>query len=146
MTERQSNVLPGSSVLAPLKPRPAASPTPPSNSTPKQATREPGKKATADRFASINDFIDVTMRGLTRNESAVWLVLWRDTRNGTARTGQTDIAKRAGISRRTVIRTISRLGTKGLLTIIHRGGLNSGVNVYRVQPLIKSPEVRVPNP
>jgi len=83
----------------------------------------------------LNTFIDVSLRTLRRNEIAVWLVLYRDTKDGTARTSQTDIARRAGITKRTVIRIIGRLERQGLLRIIRRGGINSGPSTYRVQPL-----------
>ena len=92
-----------------------------------------------DRFATINAFVDFTLAKRTRNEAAVWLVLWRDTKDGTTRTAQTDIARRAGINRRTVIRILGKLESTGLLRIVHRGGFNRGMNVYRVLPLAKPP-------
>ena len=39
-----------------------------------------------DRFGTINAFVDFAPVSLTRNEVAVWLVLWRDEKNGTVRT------------------------------------------------------------
>ena len=77
-------------------------------------------------FATINAFVDFTLAKRTRNEAAVWLVLWRDTKDGTTRTAQTDIARRAGINRRTVIRILDKLESTGLLRIVHRGGFNRG--------------------
>ena len=133
-TNGRPPVLPGCSVLPPMEPprtRPA------SNS---KAGNKPKRTAGAgDRFATINAFVDFTLGGLTRNEAAVWLVLWRDTKDGTARTAQTDIARRAGINRRTVIRILGKLESTGLLRIVHRGGFNRGMNVYRVLPLAKPP-------
>ena len=117
----------------PLNPRPAT----PANGKPGDKPKRP--KETGDRFATINAFVDFTLGGLTRNEAAVWLVLWRDTKAGTARTAQSDIARRAGIGRRTVVRMIDSLTTKGLLRTVHQGGLNRGMNVYRVLPLAKPP-------
>ena len=114
-----------------MNPRPATA-----NNAPKD---KPKKRATAERFGVINAFVDFTFRSLTRNETAVWLVLWRDTKGGTARTSQTDLARRAGIGRRTAVRIINKLESKGLLRIVHRGGLNRGMNVYRVLPLEKPP-------
>ena len=124
--------LPGCSVLPPMNPRPATA----NNS---KAEKPKRTKATAERFAVINAFVDFTFRSLTRNETAVWLVLWRDTKGGTARTSQTDLARRAGIGRRTAVRIINKLESKGLLRIVHRGGLNRGMNVYRVLPLERPP-------
>ena len=117
----------------PLTPRPA----PTANGKAGEKPKRP--KGTGDRFTTINAFVDFTLGGLTRNEAAVWLVLWRDTKDGTARTAQSDIARRAGIGRRTVVRMIDSLTTKGLLRTVHQGGLNRGMNVYRVLPLAKPP-------
>ena len=90
---------------------------------------------TAGRFALLNSFVDFAMGGLNRADMAVWLVLYRDTKDGIARTGQTDIARRAGVSIRTVKRAIQRLERVGLVTVVRRGGLNLGVSSYRVRPL-----------
>jgi DNA-binding MarR family transcriptional regulator len=94
-------------------------------------------RRTADRFALLNSFVDFTLADLSRSDIAVWMVLYRDTKNGTARTSQADIARRAGISCRTVIRAIGRLEKRGLLVISHRGGLNRGTSCYRISPLEK---------
>ena len=117
----------------PLTPRPAT----PTNG---KITEKPKRqKETGERFTTINAFVDFTLAGLTRNEAAVWLVLWRDTKVGTARTAQSDIARRAGVNRRTVIRILGKLESTGLLLTVHRGGFNRGMNVYRVLPLAKPP-------
>ena len=123
----------GCEVLPPMNPRPA------STTTSKTAEKPKRPKETGERFTTINAFVDFTLAGLTRNEAAVWLVLWRDTRSGTARTAQSDIARRAGINRRTVIRILGKLESTGLLRTVHRGGFNRGMNVYRVLPLAKPP-------
>ena len=135
-TNGRPPVLPGCSVLPPMEPpRPR-----PASATNGKGTEKPKRpKGTGDRFAIFNAFVDFTLGGLTRNETAVWLVLWRDTKDGTARTAQTDIARRAGINRRTVIRILGKLESTGLLRIVHRGGFNRGMNVYRVLPLAKPP-------
>ncbi len=75
------------------------------------------------------------MGELSRAEALAWLVLYRDTRNGTARTSAADVARRIGASRRTVIGAIGRLRKRGLLTLVYRGGLNRGPSIYRVHPL-----------
>lgn len=127
-------ILPGCMVLPPMEP---PRPRPTSNNG--KAEKPKRTKQTAERFGTINAFVDFTLGSLTRNQMAVWLVLWRDTKDGTARTAQTDIARRAGIGRRTVVRIIDRLASKGLLRTVHRGGLNRGMNVYRVLPLERPP-------
>jgi hypothetical protein len=96
--------------------------------------KEKGK--TANRFRVINNFADFTLAGLDRAEMAVWLILWRDTRpDGLARTAQTDLARRAGCSTRSVRRALKSLQKAGLLLLAHQGGLNRGLSVYRVKPL-----------
>ncbi len=101
---------------------------------PKRKSRH-GK--TADRFAVLNNFVDFTIQSLTRNEIAVWLVLYRDTRSDIASTSQQDIARRAGIHRRTVCRALKRLEKLGLVRIVYHGGLNQGISKYRIRPLPK---------
>jgi predicted DNA-binding transcriptional regulator len=89
-----------------------------------------------DRFAVLNAFVDCTLAGLTRNEITVWLVLYRDTKpDGTARTGQTDIARRAGISARSVRRGIDGLRQRGLVKRVYQGGIGRGASAYRIRSL-----------
>jgi hypothetical protein len=87
------------------------------------------------RFAVLNAFVDFTLRGLSRAEMAVWLILYRDTREGLARTAVSDIARRAGCNRGTVFRAIGELKWRGLLTVLRRGGLGRGSSRYRVHAL-----------
>lgn len=93
------------------------------------------RKRTANRFATLNQFIDETLATLCRGDIAVWLILYRDTRNGTARTSQADIARRSGLSVRGVAKAMRRLEKRGLLRVVYRGGLNRGASRYRVLPL-----------
>lgn len=123
--------LPGCSVLPPMNPRPATA-----NNSPKD---KPKKRATGDRFATINSFVDCSLAELSRSEALTWFVLWRDTKDGTVRTSAADIARRIGCSRRAVTDALAGLRKRGLLTLIYRGGMNQGVSVHRVQPLAKPP-------
>lgn len=91
--------------------------------------------ATRGRFGVLNSFVDVTMRSLRGAALEVWLVLFRDVRDGVATTSHSRIATRTGRSRRTVIRAIKKLEAAGLVDVIHRGGLNAGTNHYRVNAL-----------
>ena len=112
-------VLPGATMLPPL----AAAPAQPRGTPP-----------AAGRFGEVNAFADATLRALSRAEIAVWLVLWRDTRpNGLARTGQEDIARRAGCDARTVRRAIGQLAARRLLTVVRTGRIGTGPSVYRVR-------------
>jgi hypothetical protein len=93
------------------------------------------KRRSALRFETLNAFIDRGMRHLSPHESAVWFVLFRDTKpDGTARTGIDDIAERAGIGRRTVLRSIKSMEHKRMLQTLRKGGLNVGPSTYRLFP------------
>ena len=94
-------------------------------------------RRTGDRFAVLNAFVDFTAGTLNRGEILVWLVLYRDTKNGTAATSQADIARRTGLCKRTVQLATQRLEAAGLLKRVHRGGLRRGTSRYRVFGLRK---------
>lgn len=121
--------LPGASVLPPM------SIPNQDNETSKPKGRKPSHKATRDRFAVLNEFVDLSLQRLTKAEIGTWLVLYRDTRNGTAKTSQAYIAKRLGVSSRSVRNAISKLAALGLLVVVYQGGLNKGLSVYRVASL-----------
>lgn len=105
---------------------------PPSQTPPKQSTKATTKKASANRFEVLNRFVDWSMADLTRAEIAVWLILFRDTRDGIAKTSQTDIANRGGLSRQHVSRAIQGLKKRGLLKVVYQGAFRRGVSWYRV--------------
>jgi hypothetical protein len=95
--------------------------------------RAKGKRSSAGRFHSLNAFVDVALRDLTRAELAVWLILWRDTKpDGLARTSQGDMARRAGCDARTVRRALAKLQSSGLVRVVSAGGLPRRLTVYRV--------------
>lgn len=139
---------PGVRSLPPMKPRPVAGRAATNGSgraasgagkdTTSGKTSEPKRKAATDRFGVLNAFVDCSLAGLSRSEIAVWLVLYRDTRDGTVRTSQENIAKRAGTSLRHVKKAIAGLKAAGLLSVVFQGGLNKGPSRYRVEPLLRS--------
>jgi hypothetical protein len=95
-----------------------------------------GKRASAGRFLCINAFIDATMALLTPAERACWIILWRDTKpNGLAETSQMSMARRAGVSDRSIRTALRGLEQRGLATVVHRGSLRRGASAYRVHPL-----------
>jgi hypothetical protein len=99
------------------------------------------RSSRSERFAALNAFVDfgIADAGLTPAEALVWLVLFRDTKDtGTARTGQADIARRAGLDVRTVRRAVASLAAKGLLQTVRRGRLNAGPSVCRVRPTARA--------
>ena len=109
---------------------------PPDRGKPK-GKREGGKAKAGERFAVLNAFVDFALADLSRGEVAVWLVLYRDTRDGTARTSYDDLARRAGLNRRNVGRALRGLERRGLLKVVHRGGLRRGASRYCVLGLPK---------
>jgi DNA-binding MarR family transcriptional regulator len=92
-------------------------------------------KAVGERFRTLNAFVDFSLAGLSRADIAVWLTLYRDTREGIAHTAYNDLARRAGLNRRNVGRAIRRLEKLGLLEVVRRGGLRRGPSSYRCRPL-----------
>jgi DNA-binding transcriptional ArsR family regulator len=97
--------------------------------------RRTTKRRSSLRFEVLNAFVDEGMKRLTPHEAVVWLVLFRDTKpDGIARTAVDDIARRAGIGRRTVLRALKRLEGLRMVKVVRRGGLNRGASSYRVFP------------
>lgn len=99
------------------------------------------KRGVRDRFAVLNNFVDFTAGSLPRSEVLVWLVLYRDTRDGIAATSQDDIVRRTHLARRTVQMAIKKLESAGLVKIAYRGGLRRGVSRYRVFPITKQEQM-----
>jgi hypothetical protein len=126
-------IIPPGKTLAPLEPEPDETPASPPR------RRVPRKRHTADRFGAINSFVDVTLRSLTRTEALVWVVLWRDTRHGLARTSYAGLARTSGCRRATVGIALRSLREKGLLEVVRRGGKGQGSNVYRLRSVVEGP-------
>jgi hypothetical protein len=124
-------ILDGCAVLPPMDPPRET----PSRCRAGKASKPKGKPG--DRFAVLNAFVDFALSALSRRDIAVWLVLYRDTRDGTARTSYDDLARRAGLNRRNVARAVRRLEQLGLLKVVYRGGLRRGPSRYRVRALPK---------
>jgi predicted DNA-binding transcriptional regulator len=126
--------LPGCTVLPPMENgrvrRDQPTTDPPDKTEPKEKAN---RRKAGDRFRILNAFADFTLAGLNRNEIAVWLLLWRDTRDGTARTSQADLARRAGVSDRTIRTTLRSLSSKQLLRVVRRGGIGRGASAYRIR-------------
>jgi DNA-binding transcriptional ArsR family regulator len=102
---------------------------------PSRAKARPKGKPAGERFKTLNGFVDFTLADLSRAEIAVWLILYRDTRDGTARTGYDDLARRAGLNRRNVGRALRRLEERRLVQVVYRGGFHRGLSRYRVRAL-----------
>ena len=86
------------------------------------------------RWAMLNAFTDDIAGTLTPAAVLTWLILFRDTqRTGTAKTGQTDLARRAGVSDRAIRAALTELEDRELVEVIRRGGIHRGPSVYRVK-------------
>jgi hypothetical protein len=127
VNEQHGGILPADAVFRPDDHEETASPT---------AALKPRRRYRSERFALLNGFTDLGLADLTGAEVKVWLILFRDTKaaTGIARTGQADIARRAGLSRRGVQVALDKLTAKGLVTLVRRGRLNAGPSTYRVHP------------
>ena len=101
----------------------------------KPADRRPGpRQADAGRWRTLNAFVDAALADCkTRAEICVWLVLFRDVKpGGLARVGMTDIARRAGLSRRAVVGAINGLKNRRLIEVVTRGSIHGSPNAYRI--------------
>ncbi len=137
-TNAEPPILPGCSVLPPMHQADG-------NGSPHRhrgnATKAKGKPSRrwGDRFAVLNAFVDAGMVGLSKVEALTWLVLYRDTRDGTACTSEESIAARIGCSKRAVAKAVGRLRRRDLLVQVFKGGINRGPSRYRVVPIPKPP-------
>jgi len=102
--------------------------------TPTHSAARTARPRAPGRFQEVNGFIDYTMRFLTPAAREVWFILWRDTKsNGLARTGQADIARRAGVSERAVRSALTELKAAGVVRVVRQGRLGAGASTYRVR-------------
>lgn len=124
----EPQILPGCEVLPPEN-----APEPSRNG--KASGKKTTRKEAALRFTVLNAFVDFTLAELCRGDLAVWLILFRDTRDGSAAPSQERIAERAGMSARSVRRSIERLRRRGLVKVPYRGGFNRGTSTYQVFPI-----------
>jgi hypothetical protein len=125
--DHHGGVLPPDAVYRPDDEEPAR---------PAPSPKAKSRAARSRRFAVLNAFTDFGLADLTGAETKVWLILFRDTKaaTGTARTGQADVARRAGLQPRTIRRALAKLEAKGMARVVRRGRLNAGPSVYRVHP------------
>ena len=130
-----SKVLPPGTVLPPLVTADAlaSAPTHPAGCKGGR-THARRSRRHAGRFAVLNGFVDGVMSTLPRAAALTWVCLWRDTRpDGLARTAVTDLARRVGGDRRTVLRALRLLIDRRLVEVVRRGGLGRGLSTYRVK-------------
>lgn len=92
---------------------------------PRASSRAKPSRADTSRWRTLNTFVDVIARHLSPVEIAVWMVLFRDCRDGTATASNRDLCHRTGCSLRAVTAAMKRLRAAGLLEVVklsrHRG-------------------------
>lgn len=105
---------------APAAPEPPPSrPSARKGNNGKGASQDDAKRRSHLRFEVLNALVDIGMANLTRSELAVWLVLYHDTKpDGTAHVSFDDIARLAGIDRRSVTRAVDTLKQKKMLQVV----------------------------
>lgn len=91
------------------------------------------KPKNAHRFYDLNNFVDVSMRDLTRVEIAVWLSLFRSARDRTVRLSREQIAATSGCSVKATGKAIQSLIAKKLIRQVVKGSLNRGPSSYRIR-------------
>lgn len=131
----EPRILPGCAVLPPMKPATNGKASSTNGDQTDGKAKSQAKRKSGDRFAVLNAFVDFTMGDLDRGEIAVWMILFRDTRDGTAATSQVDIARRAGMTVRGVQKALAKLIDKGLAKIVRQGRIGKGASSYRIRPL-----------
>lgn len=133
MSDRSLIIPPGEALPPRVQPAASGSGAKPVSAPP--VARDPAQyRQAAGRFSMLNSFIDSGMASLSCLQALVWLTLFRDARGDVATTSAEYIAKRAGISRRSVTEALKVLKDRGLISVQRRGGLNRGANTYRIAP------------
>jgi hypothetical protein len=139
-------VVPASAVrtVGPWK-RPRADAPRPKASAPRQQpagkrSRRPKAGGSAERWRTLNNFVDFSMRGLRDAELKVWLALFRASRDGVAIVSQRRLAHLCHKSLPHVNKAVRALEDRGLLEVVeqgHSGGANvrGKTSSYRLRAL-----------
>ena len=80
----------------------------------------------------FNRFVDETLKGLEHSTALLWVVLYREARNGIAEISHGQLAKIMGVSGRTICRHIDVLIANKLLRKLKTGGYGRGCNKYQL--------------
>ncbi len=138
----QPKALAGCQVMPPLKPAAPSGAGKAPRSLGTQSDR--GQGQAKGRWQDLNAFVDGTMRHIDGTSAKVWFALFRDARsNGIAKASNADLARRTGMSVRSVFNARRRLLGLGLIELVRRGSLATGASVYRVFALIPATHCRL---
>jgi len=80
----------------------------------------------------LNRFVDETLKGLEPVTALLWVVLYREARNGVAEISHGQLAKIMNVSDRTICRHIDVLIANKLLRKLKTGGYGRGCNRYQL--------------
>lgn len=93
-------------------------------------SREPSRLER--KIKLINRFVDETLKGLEHSTALLWVVLYREARNGVAEISHGQLAKIMNVSDRTICRHIDVLIANKLLRKLKTGGYGRGCNKYQL--------------
>ncbi len=109
----------------------------PSSAKDEKPKKKSPKTYAQERWMLINNFIVNSASQLKRSEMLVWLMLFRNSREGTVAMSQRNIAKLTGIRVDNINIAIKGLKQKGLVKVVHQGGYRHGMSRYRLRGRIQ---------
>lgn len=104
---------------------------------PRVAEPKAGKRQSpesADRWRTLNEFVDTIAPRLTLPERAVWLVMFRYARGGTCETSERAIANLASIDKATAGRALRQLVHLRLVWPVFKSSSKGSASKYGVHP------------
>ena len=99
----------------------------------KNSRRSRPDNGDASRWRTLNTFVDIIARHLSPVEIAVWMVLFRDCRDGTVKASQRNLASRSGASERSVVRAMRRLRDVRLVEVVKASKSKGEASLYRLE-------------
>jgi hypothetical protein len=112
--------------------QPTDSPTKPGEPTASAGDKPQPRKG--DRWATLNSFVDVIAPRLTLAERAVWLVMFRYSRNGVCDTSERAIATQAAIDKASAGRALRRLVELRLVWALFKSNRKGTSSRYGIHP------------
>ena len=106
----------------------AASSPPAARPTRKSTRKSP------DRWATLNEFVDVIAPAITKTEAVVWLLLFRHAKGGVVETSERRISTALQIQRTSAGRALRALVTCGLVWVIYRSTAKGAPSKYGIHP------------
>lgn len=99
----------------------------------KNSRRSRPDNGDASRWRTLNTFVDLIARHLSLVEIVVWMVLFRDCRDGTVKASQRNLASRSGASERSVVRAMRRLRDVRLVEVVKASKSKGEASLYRLE-------------